>query len=201
MGNGGHGGEKLHRLVHFHLQHSPHRFAAPLHRQGLWIKARTIAHFAGHFDIGQKAHGHGAHALALASGATPSTRVKAKARSGVAPGFGLVGLRKKFAYRIPKTDIGGRARTRGFAYGGLIDFEHAIELLPTRYARTMLPRCAAFAVDGRLHIGQQHIACQCGFARTRNASHHHQLLQRYLHAQALQIVEPGLLDLEVFLGF
>ena len=137
-----------------------------MHGQGLRVETRAIAHFAQHFHIRQKTHGHGTHALAFARRAAPCAGVKAKTRSAVATRFGFQGFGKEFAYRIPKTDIGSRARARCFAYGGLIDFQDPIDLLPAFNRRAMLPSCRAFAIDRSLHIGQQHIACQGGFART-----------------------------------
>ena len=56
MADVGHGGKEVYGFVYFHLQHFANAFAAPADCQGFWIEACTVAGFARHFDVRQKAH-------------------------------------------------------------------------------------------------------------------------------------------------
>ena len=127
VADGGHAGEEFDGFVHFHLQHFADVFAAPGDGQGFGRKARAVAGFAGHFHVGQEGHFDGAHALAFAGGAAAFAGVEGKAPGAPAARARFQGVGKEFAHAVPKADVGGGARARGFADGGLIDFEHAVD--------------------------------------------------------------------------
>jgi hypothetical protein len=86
-----------------------------------------VADLAFDLHIGQKAHGDGAYALAVATRAAAITRVEAETSSSVAACLGFQRFGKQLADGIPKADVGGGATAWGFADGGLVDFQHAID--------------------------------------------------------------------------
>ena len=200
VGDGGHGGKKLHGLGHFHLQHLANVFTAPRHRQGFGVEAGTVAGIAGQLDIGQKAHGDGAQALAFTGRAAARAGVEGKAPSGVAPRLRFQRAGKQFADGVPKADVGGRAAARGFANRRLIDFQHAVDAFKAAEARAAHQRRGLARIHGLApgfglalanpggHVGQQHIARQRGFARAAHAGDRHQPLQRHPGGDGLQVV-------------
>ena len=208
VGNGGHAGKKAHGLIDFHAQHVANAFAAPAHGQRFGVEARAVADLAGHFHIGQKAHGDGAYARALAAGAAALAGVEGKAPGAVAARLGLQRVGKQLAHGVPEADVGGRAAARRFANGRLIDFEHAVNAFKALQAgaadqRRRLARIHGLApgLGGALahpggHVGQQHIARQRGFARAAHAGNRHQTVQGHLHGHIVQVVQMGAVQRE-----
>ena len=200
MGNGRHAGEEIHGLIDLHLQDLADVFALPRHRQGFGVEARAMADLTRHFDVWQKAHLDGAHALAFTARATAFAGVEGETRRAIATRFGLQGVGEQFAHRVPKTDVGGGARTRGFADGCLVHFEHTVQGLvavnrvaahPARQLARVhgLTACARAALPhGLRHVGEQDVAGQGGFARTRYTRDHHQAAQGHAGVHALQVV-------------
>ena len=140
MADVGHGGKEVDRLVHLHLQHVANVPAAPADGQRLRVEARTLAGFAQHFHIRQKAHGDGANALPFATGAASLAGVETETVGRIAACLGFQRVGKQLADDVPESDVGGRAGTRRLADGRLIDFEHAVNALKTTDSLATGPR-------------------------------------------------------------
>ena len=205
MGNAGHAGKEVHRFVHLHLQHVTNAFAAPGDSQCFGIETSTVAGLARHLDVGQETHFDGAQALPFAHGATAFAGVEAEATWAIATGFGFEGIGKQFAHRVPKTNVSGGARTRRFADGGLVDFEHAVDGLGAQHTRAALPLGALASMPGGAaglggllahrgsDVGEQHVAGEGGFTRAADAGDGNQALQGDLGGEVLEVMERGVL--------
>ena len=197
MRNRWHGGKEVHGLIHLHLQHIANALAAPADGQRFGVEARAVADLAGHFHIGQKAHLNGAHALTFASRAAAFAGVEAKTPRRIAARLGLQRLSKQFANGVPEANISCGAGTRCFTDGGLINLQHAVnpfkalnalaadQLGRLAFVHGVAPGLGRALLHPGRHIGQQHIARQCGFARAGYACHGHQTLERHARIHAL----------------
>ena len=124
---------------------------------------------------------------AAASGAAPIARVKAESRPRVAALLRQRRRRKNLAQRVPSAHIAGGIAAGGFAYGRLIDKNHARQLL---CAQERVQFAWAFSLLAKMpqKRGCQHALHQGGFARTRHTRDANQALQRNFHIDVLQII-------------
>ena len=171
-----------------------------------------MTRFAGHFHVGQKTHLDGSHALAFAAVAAPFARVEAEPSCCVTAGFGFQGFGEQFADGVPKPDVGGGATARGFADGGLVNFEHSVygfKACELRAADQLRKFASGLLVSAGLaaalrhvavHVGQKHVSGQRGFARATHAGDGHQTLQGHLNMDVLQVVELGALEFKPIQG-
>src|SRR5690606_36249883 len=99
----------------------------------------------------------GAHALSFAHRAATFARVEREASRCPASYLGFACFSKKLADVIPEPYVGGRAGARSFAYGGLVDFQHAVYGLPACHAGAALPYRVLALSDGLRQIVQHDI--------------------------------------------
>ncbi len=189
MGDGRHAGEEAHGLVHFHLQHVADALAAPGDGQRLGVEARAVADVAGQLHIGQEAHLDGLHALAFAARAAAVAGVEAEAGRGVAARPRFQGLGVELADGVPEADVGGRAAARGLADGGLVHFQHTVDVLVALQALAAGP--PPVACQCTLNVCQQHVTRQRALAAAADARHGHQAAQRHAQVHLLQVVQRG----------
>ena len=166
-----------------------------------------MAGFARHFDVGQKAHFDGANALPFAGRAATLAGVEAEAALSVAARLGFQRFSEKLAYGVPEADVGGGAAARGFADRRLVDFQHPVYGLEAAQRRAAYPQRVATAghgvtpglgaalADCRLHVGEEHVAGQGGFAGTGDAGDGDQALQGEFEVDVLEVVEVGGVEL------
>ena len=206
----GHGGEEIHRLVHFHPQHVADALAAPGHRQRFRIETGAVAGLARNLHVGQEAHADGAHALAFAGRAAALAGVEGKPPCGIAARTRFQGVGEELADRVPEADVGRGAGTRRLADRRLVHLEHPVDRLvavqplaadPGLVLARRIGIAAGLGVallHHRLHVGQQHVARQRRLARAGNTGDRHQPPQRHVDVHVAQVVQVGAAQLQPF---
>ncbi len=171
-----------------------------LHDKGFRVEARAVAGFAQGLHIGQEAHLHPGHALALAGLAAAALGVEGEAPGAPAVDARILGLGVELADIVPEADVGGRAGARGLADGGLVHLQHPQDRLPAVQlvaAVVVVVGHAALLVAATEQVLQaldHHIAHQGRFAGAGDTADADQALQREGDVELFEVVEmrrPG----------
>ena len=169
------------------------------HRKRLFVEARAVARLTRHTHVRQEAHLDAPHALPFAQFAATATRIERKAARRIAPHACLGHLRKEAPHGVPEPDVGRRTGTRRLADRRLIDFQHAVEILPgfDRAAPHKRRFVAVALLPHTLHkIVAQHIPRKCRLARPGHARDNGEPRQWNTHVHVAQVVQRSADDLE-----
>ena len=107
VGDRGHGGEEVDRLVDLHREDVADRLTFPRDAERLGVEALSFAGFAGHLDVRQERHFDRAHPLARTVGAGPFGVVEGEAARRITASECFDRARKDLADLIEKTHVGG----------------------------------------------------------------------------------------------
>ena len=127
--DGGLVGEEFPGLLAGQIQHLRHRLAPEANVEGVAVIAGTLAHLAGHVDVGQEMHLDLDGAVPGAVFAAPALDVEAEPSRLVAPHLGLGGGREQLADMVEHAGIGGRVGTRGPPDGRLVNGDYLVQVV------------------------------------------------------------------------
>ena len=187
--------EKLDRFRHREFEHVGDRLVAHDDFQHLAAEALAVAVRAAQVDIRQELHLHVLEAVAAAGGAAAVARVEAERACRVATFLGGFRFCVDVADRVPGADVAGRVGARGLADGRLVDHDHLGHVFGAAQLAVLAGHFGRLAL-GLEQRGVQNVVDERGLARSRDAGHAHQPLQRDRDVDVLEVVLFGAEDLE-----
>src|SRR5690606_31321298 len=159
-----------------------------------------FAHGARDPHVGQKIHLKLVGAVAFARFAASALDVEAEAAFAITAGLRLWQLGVQFADFVKDLDVRGRVGARRAANGRLVDGDQLIEVIHALDS-VVVAGMAVAAVEVTPQGFAQHVVDQRAFARARHARHADERSQRQLGGDVLEVVLPGVDDLQpVFAG-
>ena len=183
----GRAAEERQRLAHGQVEHLVNRSPAVVHLEHLRLEALAVALIARDEHVGEKLHLDADFALALTRLAAAAGHVEREVARRQPARPRVLGRGEQLADRIEGLQVRHRIRSRRPADGRLID-EHgvgdvfdALEL--AERADAPIP-AALRALDGRI----QHVVHERGLARSADARHHGQGVERDADVDVLEVV-------------
>ena len=184
-------GKEGERLADGQFEHVGHRQLAAAardrHFQHLGPEALAVAVGAAQVHVGQELHLDVLEAVAAAGRAAPVAGVEAEHAGTVVALDRQSGLGEQRADGVPGADVAGRVAARGLADRALVDHCHVGQVVVAEHTVVgagRLGRLALGLAQGRV----QHVLDQRALAGAGDARHHHQVVERELDAQVLQVV-------------
>ena len=148
---------------------------------------RSPAYLAWNIDIREEVHLDLDRAVALAGLAASALHVEAEPARLVAANVGLVGLGEQLANVVEDSRVGSGVRTRGPSDRRLVDGDDLVELLHAFDALVEAGRHLR-GIDPLHQRPQEDLVDQGRLSRARDACDAHELAERELDADVLEIV-------------
>ncbi len=171
-----------------HLGHAQRQLAAlDLHFEHFGTEALAVAVGAAQVHVGQELHLHVFEAVAAAGRAAAVAGVEAEHARGVIALDRQPRLAEQIADRIPRAHVTGGIGACGLADRRLIDHCHVGQPVMAEHAVERARRFGRFP----LRLGErreQHVLDQRALARARHARDDHQVIERKLDRDVLQVV-------------
>ena len=192
--------EELDRFRHREFEHIGDRLVAHDDFQHLAAEALAVAVRAAQVDVGEELHLHVLEAVAAAGGAAAVAGVEAERAGRIAALLRRIRLRVDVADRVPGADVARGVGARGLADGRLVDHDHLGHVLGATQFAVLAGHFGRLAL-GLQQRGVQNVVDERGLARSRDAGHAHQALQRDRDVDVLEVVLFGAEDLEARRGW